>query len=182
MTFCKLKITLGLVATLTLAATVAGPLTAQVTAADSAAVLLDAGQDFERRDLHDVARALFRLVAERYPDTPAGRAALAFLGDTGPAGVPGAAGQPEGDTELKVFSTLYGIWLGTALPAALQVESPQHWDCWPGDRSATSGGGPLRAPARCRSVRPAPSTGAAPGGSGRGWGGPAPWIWAGANA
>lgn len=125
MTFCKLKITLGLVATLTLAATVAGPLTAQVTAADSAAVLLDAGQDFERRDLHDVARALYRLVAERYPDTPAGRAALAFLGDTGPAGVPGAAGQPEGDTELKVFSTLYGIWLGTALPAALQVESPQ---------------------------------------------------------
>ncbi|MYI07135.1 MAG: hypothetical protein F4059_07440, partial [Gemmatimonadetes bacterium] len=125
MTFCKLKITFGLVTTLALTATVAGPMAAQVTEADSAAVLLDAGQDFERRGLHDVARALYRLVAERYPDTPAGRAALDFLGEAGPPGVAGAEDQPEGDTELKAFSTLYGIWLGTALPAAMQVESPQ---------------------------------------------------------
>ena len=120
----------ALLAALALAAAAPGAAGAQITPSDSAAVLLDAADDFERRGERDVALAILRHVAQRYPETPAGRAALARLGGMPGAGVPAAGSgdafaEPRGDTELMVFSTLYGLWLGGAVPAALEARGPE---------------------------------------------------------
>jgi hypothetical protein len=61
-----------------------------------------------------VAEALFQYVSERFSDTPAGAAALQAL-----RAVPAGAMSQGSRVELQVWSTLYGLWLGVAVPGAL---------------------------------------------------------------
>ena len=90
------------------------PSSAQVTRADTAAVLLAAARDFQSGGRWQVAEALYQYVSERFSDTPAGAAALQAL-RAAPAG-PTSQGSR---VELQVWSTLYGLWLGVAVPGAL---------------------------------------------------------------
>lgn len=93
---------------------------AQVTSADSAAVLHAAAADFEEQGERDVAETLYRHIADRFPGTPAAETARAWL-EAAMAGQSRAGGE----TELKVWSTTYGIWLGVMVPLALDVEGPE---------------------------------------------------------
>lgn len=92
----------------------------QVTAADSAEVLLDAASRFAAQGRHDVAAALHRLIVERFPATPAAEVARLRLGTARAQGAPGS-----GSVELQVWSTLYGLWLGVAVPGALGADSSE---------------------------------------------------------
>jgi hypothetical protein len=91
---------------------------AQVAPADAAAVLLRTALEFEARGEWDLAEALFVHITERYPGTVAAEQALERL--TRPA-----AERPDRESrlELPVFGTLYGLWLGVAVPAALGADS-----------------------------------------------------------
>lgn len=90
------------------------------TAADSAAVLLDAARDFEARGRTEVAQALYEFLTERYGATPSGAVALERLSEWRRAGVDGS-----GRVELQVWSTLYGLWLGIAVPAAFGADDSE---------------------------------------------------------
>jgi len=93
---------------------------AQVAAADSASVLLDAARDFEDQGRRDVADALYRLIVERFPSSAAAADARARL-----AALPGVETAESGSVELRVWMTLYGAWLGAAVPAAFGADSPE---------------------------------------------------------
>lgn len=126
----------GLAIVAFLAAALGGPrpAAAQVTAADSAAVLVATAGDFEERGELDIARALYEEVVRRYPGTPGAALARARLDGLGaPAGptaagpAPGGAPQDRrGDTEFRVWSTLYGLWLGgVAVPMLADARSSE---------------------------------------------------------
>lgn len=91
-----------------------------VAPADSAAVLLVTASEFESHGEGDIAEALYRHIAERFPGTPAAETARARLDAATTARSRGG-----GETELKVWSALYGIWLGAAVPTALGVDGPE---------------------------------------------------------
>jgi len=93
---------------------------AQVTPADSAEVLLDAASRFAAEGRPDVAEALYRSILERFPSTPAAEVARARLGESWAAGTAGS-----GRVELQVWTTLYGLWLGVAVPGALGAEQSE---------------------------------------------------------
>lgn len=93
---------------------------AQVTAADSAAVLVETAGRFQSEGRPDVARALYRYVTEHFPGTPAALRARALLSRVTDEGTPGG-----GRVELEVFGTLYGLWLGIAVPGAFGAENPE---------------------------------------------------------
>lgn len=90
-----------------------GPAAAQLTPADSAAVLLGTAQTLETSQWN-VAEALYRLITERYAGSAAAATARARL-----ASPPSAVVYGSGTVELEVWMTLYGSWLGVAIPAAL---------------------------------------------------------------
>ena len=96
------------------------PASAQVTRADSATVLLAAAVDFEQQGESDTAEILYRYIADRFDGTPAAETAHAWLDAEGAAQSLGG-----GETELRVWSTTYGIWLGIAVPAALSADGPE---------------------------------------------------------
>ncbi|MCG6956446.1 MAG: hypothetical protein LJF04_10710 [Gemmatimonadetes bacterium] len=98
------------------------PVSAQMTARDSAAVLLGTAERFEQRGRADVADALYRYIAEHFAATPAAAQARARVRRASPAG---SAVQGSGRVELQVWSTLYGLWLGVAVPGALGVDGPE---------------------------------------------------------
>ena len=112
----------GLTIMALLAAVLGGPrpAAAQVTATDSASVLVATAGDFEERGELEVARALYEEVIRRYPDTPGAEMARLRLEGLGapegatPAKLPpdGGLQDQRGDTEFRVWSTLYGLWLG----------------------------------------------------------------------
>jgi hypothetical protein len=89
---------------------------AQATAADSAAVLLQAARAFDSGGEPDVARALYRYILDRFPGTPAAEEARTRLA------VPEVAAAGDGATELQVWSTLYGLWVGVAVPGAFGAD------------------------------------------------------------
>lgn len=93
---------------------------AQVSAADSAAVLFETARTFEARDRWEVAEALYRLVVERYGSTPAAEAARERL-DAAEA----RQASGDGTVETQVWMALYGAWLGIALPTAFGSDSPE---------------------------------------------------------
>ena len=93
---------------------------AQVTAADSAAVLLGTAAELEQQGESEAAETLYRYIAGRFGGTPAAVTARAWL-DEASAGL----SQGGGETELKVWSTTYGIWLGAAIPTALNASGPE---------------------------------------------------------
>jgi hypothetical protein len=99
------------------------PSSAQVTRADTAAVLLAAARDFQSGGRWEVAEALFQYVAERFRDTPAEADALEALHALRASSA--VATSPGSRVELQVWSTFYGLWLGVALPAALGADRPE---------------------------------------------------------
>ncbi len=94
--------------------------TAQVTAADSAAVLVRTAQRFEAQGDFEVARALYRYVVEHFTQTPAGSSAAERLSAVRSMGTRGS-----GNTELQVWSTLFGLYLGVAVPGALGADQSE---------------------------------------------------------
>ena len=92
--------------------------TAQATRADSAAVLLDAARRLDGEGQRAAAQALLAQLLERWADTPAGMEAARMIAER-PAPTEGS-----GRFRLLAWSTLYGAWLGVAVPAAAGAESP----------------------------------------------------------
>jgi hypothetical protein len=100
---------------------VGAPELAAQTRADSAAVLLDAAEQLRLRGETAAARAVLDLIGTRYAGTPAAaevQRMLAVLRRTPDV-------ERSGRTELMVFGTTYGAWLGVAAPLALDSESPE---------------------------------------------------------
>ena len=95
----------------------AGPLPAQVTRTDSAAVLLHTARDLEASGRRELALELYRLIRSRYAGTAAARHADSALADL--------RGRATGQTELMVWMTLNGAFLGFAIPTALDAQEPE---------------------------------------------------------
>jgi len=108
-----------LVVLVCLALLVAEPVRAQTTRADTAAVLLDVATRLRQEGRASLSRSLLDLIVERYAGTPAAASAaqLRAQGQT-------AADERSGRTELLVWSTVYGMALGAAIPAALDAREP----------------------------------------------------------
>lgn len=98
----------------------ASPVAGQVTRADSAAILLDAATRLERDGRAGAARDLFGMILDRFDGTPAADHVRELLGQEGQV-----RSTPGGRVELQVFSTLYGLWLGVAVPAAFGAEGSE---------------------------------------------------------
>lgn len=96
------------------------PATAQLTRADSAAVLLAAAEDFADRGADDIAEALYRHIMQRFPGTPAAETARMRV-----EVVTARQSQAGGEVELKVWTTTYGLWQGIAIPLAAGVDEPE---------------------------------------------------------
>ena len=98
----------------------AGNVQAQ-TRADSAAVLLRAAEQLRVDGESGAARAVLELIMRQYAGTPAALEVdrmMAMLRRTPDA-------ERSGRTELLVFGTTYGAWLGVAGPLALDADSPE---------------------------------------------------------
>lgn len=122
------------------------PAEAQVTRADSAAVLLRAARDLQDEGRTGAAEALFHYITERFGDTWAGIQAMDALQSLPPEG-----GGRSSQVELMVWATTYGAWLGVAVPAALGADNSEAYG------AGLLVGGPLgflggRAMARSRSL------------------------------
>lgn len=96
---------------------------AQVGPADSAAVLLQAASTFQAEGRGEVARALYEFILRNFPGTPAGDEASRRLVELEAT----RGGEPDGSgrVELQVWSTVYGLWLGVAVPAALGADGSE---------------------------------------------------------
>lgn len=108
------------VATSTRPGRAAAQVETRIAPADSAAVLLQAAAHFEASGQPDVARAVYRLIVERFPGTAAAAEARARL-----ATVRSVESAGSGRVELQVWSTLYGLWLGIAVPGALGADGSE---------------------------------------------------------
>lgn len=93
---------------------------AQMTRADSAAVIVGTADAFAEEGRWEIAEALYRLVMERYAATTSARTAAERLESPPEAIVFG-----DGTVELSVWMTLYGAWLGVAVPGAFGAESSE---------------------------------------------------------
>ncbi|MFQ5792621.1 MAG: hypothetical protein ACE5JI_19285, partial [Acidobacteriota bacterium] len=98
----------------------AEPLRGQITAADSAALLLDAAGELLADGRETAFEDLLQLIMTRYPDTPAAAKATQLLLE-----MRGTRRVQSGRTGLIVWSTIYGTWLGIAVPAAFGAEEPE---------------------------------------------------------
>jgi hypothetical protein len=96
------------------------PVRAQA-AADTAAVLLDVAAGLEREGRAQLAGAIYNLILERYPNSAA---AQEVKRRRSTATLPVTHMDRGGRAELIVFGTLYGLWLGVAVPASLGSEEP----------------------------------------------------------
>ena len=90
------------------------------TRADSAAILLDAARRFEADRDNEAAAALYEMILVRFGDTPAAERVRAARA-TGDINVLDRRGR----TELYVWSTTYGAWLGIAVPIAMSADAPE---------------------------------------------------------
>lgn len=86
------------------------------TAADSANIVLEAARTLAREGHRDAARRLFGLIRERWAATSAAQAAESLLATLAPAERRGIGSL--GRTGYILFHTLYGGFLGAAIPAA----------------------------------------------------------------
>lgn len=104
---------------LTAACAFAPRATAQQNAAgDTAAVLSQVARDVEASGDADFAEALLRHIVARYPGTQAAAEARSRLESR----FADRATDRSGALELHVWSTLYGLWLGAAIPGALGAD------------------------------------------------------------
>jgi hypothetical protein len=90
---------------------------AQATRTDSAAVLLDAARRLEAQGQRAASQAVLAQLLQRWADTPAGMEAARMIAER-PAPTEGS-----GRFRLVAWGTLYGAWLGVAVPAAAGAES-----------------------------------------------------------
>jgi hypothetical protein len=92
----------------------------QMTRADSAAILLDATRRLELEGEGDAARELLDLIIRHFRGTPAAEEAATLLSTS-------RSRQTErsGRASFIAFSTLYGAWLGVAIPAAFGADEPE---------------------------------------------------------
>ncbi len=112
----------SLLAAALLACETAAPAAAQITPADSAAVLFDAARILEAQGRLEAAEAIYQLIAERFGQTSAGAAARERL-----SGRSGEVLGQSGRSEMQVWATTFGLWLGVAVPAAFGAnESPPY--------------------------------------------------------
>lgn len=111
---------LPLLALLAAALSAPGPASAQLTRADTAAVLLATARDFDARGENDIASALYRHIADRFPGTAAAALARGHI-----QGIATRQSRGGGEVELKVWSALYGISQGIAVPAAAGAKGPE---------------------------------------------------------
>lgn len=93
---------------------------AQLTPADSAAVLLQAADAFAQEGRWEIAEAIYERITERFGGTPAAETARARLRAS-------ASDRPQrmSRVELQVFGATYGAWLGVAVPLALGSNEPE---------------------------------------------------------
>lgn len=99
----------------------ANPASAQLTRADTAAALLAVAEDFENGGADDIAEALYRHIVERFPATTA-----AVIAQTRLEAVTDQSSRTGGEVEMKVWSTIYGLYNGGALlPMALGSTEPE---------------------------------------------------------
>lgn len=93
---------------------------AQLTPADSAAVLLQAADAFAQEGRWEIAEAIYERITERFGGTPAAAQARARLSAP-------TADRPQRQSrvELQVFGATYGAWLGVAVPLALGSDDPE---------------------------------------------------------
>ncbi|MEX2583649.1 MAG: tetratricopeptide repeat protein [Gemmatimonadota bacterium] len=91
----------------------------QGIAVDTAAVLSAVARDLQAQGRAEVAEALLRHILERYPASAEAEAArLQLAGRVEPT-------ERSGATELYVWGTGYGLWLGIAVPGALGANDPE---------------------------------------------------------
>ena len=93
---------------------------AQLSPSDSAEVILETARFFDAGGRWDVAEPLYRLLLERYGTTVAASAARARL-----EAPPSEVVYGDGTVELTVWMTLYGAWLGLAVPGAFGADQPE---------------------------------------------------------
>lgn len=98
----------------------AAPIRAQLTRSDTAAVLLDAARTFEEEGRLDLAEQLLTVLTRRYPDTASGRLAGSTLSALRAEREVGG-----GHAGYVVWSTIFGAWMGVAVPAAVGAEDPE---------------------------------------------------------
>ena len=113
--------TIALVVALILAAIAVPAVVAaqQMTRSDSAGVLYQAALRMAGERQRDAADAVLRYIVRHYGDTPAGAEARRTLVGRPPEGEGG------GRVELVAWSTLYGAWLGIAVPIAMEADRPE---------------------------------------------------------
>ena len=99
----------------------AAPARAQqpVTRADSADVLVGTAERLRAQGSDELADALARLVQRRYADTPAAARAAALLAVTAER-----RESRSGRVGVIAYSTIYGAWLGAAVPAMFDADEP----------------------------------------------------------
>ncbi len=93
---------------------------AQVSSADSAAVVLNLATQLRAEGRTNLANSLLALVLERWPNTPAAAEAARLRGE-----LRTVVEERSGKTELLVFSTSYGLALGAAIPGAFNSDQPE---------------------------------------------------------
>jgi hypothetical protein len=91
----------------------------QMTRSDSAGVLYQAALRMAGERQRDAADAVLRFIVLHYGDTPAGAEARRRLIGRPPEAEGG------GRVELVAWSTLYGAWLGIAVPIAMSADRPE---------------------------------------------------------
>lgn len=93
---------------------------AQTTRADSAAILLEATRRLELEGENVAAQELMDLIVRHFPGTPAAAEAGLALTASRTQNL-----ERSGRASLIAFSTMYGGWLGVAIPAAFGAHDPE---------------------------------------------------------
>ena len=91
-----------------------------ITRADSADVLVGTAERLHANGSEVLAEALAALVRRRYADTPAAARADLLL-----ATLRANASSGAGRIGLVAYSTIYGAWLGVAVPIMFEADRPQ---------------------------------------------------------
>ena len=93
---------------------------AQATPADTAAVLHRVAQQLRADGRNDLARRILQLITERYPGSPTALQAQRLFDQITSVRI-----ARSGRAELIAWNTLYGAWLGVAVPAAFGADEPE---------------------------------------------------------
>ncbi len=96
----------------------ASSLTAQLPSpADSAQILLSTAESFESDGRSEVAEALYRFIVEHFETTPASVQARQRFSELSRLDA-----ERSGSVGLRIWSSIYGAWLGVALPGWLGAD------------------------------------------------------------